>query len=77
MSMTVTSNVPPPKSLTIIRWSGDDASDSSAIAAAVGSLMTRITSNHAISVPASSPAHWKRVKYVRTLMTSLIFASVS
>ena len=51
------------------RWFGDDASDSSAIAAAVGSLMTRITSNPAIAPARIVSARWKCVKYAGTLMT--------
>ena len=77
VSMTVTSSVPPLKSLTRTCLFGDDASDSPAIAAAVGSLTTRITSKPA-SVPARIvSARWKCVKYAGMLMTALTFAAVS
>ena len=46
---------PPAKVNDFIRWYGDDASENSAIAAAVGSLMTRITSKPPSPLPASSP----------------------
>ena len=77
MSMTVTSSVLPPKLMTRTRLFGDDASDSSAIAAAVGSLMTRIRSKPTITPARIVSAHWKCVKYAGMLMTALSFAAVS
>src|SRR3712207_2539563 len=69
ISSTDTSNVPPPRSKTRIVWS-DSLSRPYASAAAVGSLMMRLTSRPAMR-PASLVAwRWSSLKYAGTVMTA-------
>src|SRR5919112_2954398 len=69
ISSTDTSNVPPPRSKTRIVWS-DSLSSPYASAAAVGSLMMRLTSRPA-TLPASFVAwRWSSLKYAGTVITA-------
>ena len=69
-----TSNVPPPRSKTRIVWSSP-LSRPYASAAAVGSLMMRLTLRPAIS-PASLVAwRWWSLKYAGTVMTASVTGS--
>ncbi len=75
-SRTVTSNVPPPKSYTTI-FSSFFLLKPYASAAAVGSLMMRLTSRPAI-LPASCVAFlWLSLKYAGTVMTASVIFSPS